>query len=130
MSFIKYLDSLALSNGLNDDLNSIGDPYKILDSTEPSICKICGYATQIRSISVYLPEKEKEVIVVLVHPEGKPDYCKSVYKDKTIGCNSIDQIKKTSHHDRLKKLLELRMQNPFTDEDALREWYTLINYDI
>ncbi len=155
MSFRKYLDGLAKADNKaeREYLDYIGDPYKIRDNTEPGTCNICGYGTYIRDIIVHIPEEiessknysgsslrspitSEEVIgrdvnIIVSHANRqKPEFCLSVYKEKTKNCKNLENMKSFPHLDRLKKTLELRIQNNFTDKDDLREWYSIINYDI
>lgn len=129
MSFRKYLESLSRL-GDKSALDSIGDPYVISDLAKPNYCSICFDATSVRTIQVYFPEMEKMATVVLVHEEKKPDKCLRIYKEKKLETEYLDRLRKMTHSDRLKKSIELRECLSIEDPDDLREWYTVLYYDI
>lgn len=129
MSFRKYLDGLARLSD-KDMLDSIGDPYIISDITKPNWCPICFVNTGVRTIQVYFPEIEKTATVVLVHEEQKPKKCLRIYKDKKLEKDDLIKLRSLSHTERLKRSIELREQNSFSDPDDLREFYTVLYYDV
>lgn len=130
MTFRKYLESLSnIKDQDNELLDSIGDPYKLDESSTDKKCFFCSELKDSKVFNIYDPNIKKSARFFLIH-EIKTKKCIKIYEnlDKTSIQNEIDYLKSLQSYS--KRLTETIKFLNSLDEDDIFMNSLFLNYDV
>lgn len=131
MTFRKYIENLPRpSEGDKEIFNLSDDPYITLRlNLKDYRCPVCQQSGEVNLIEVYVPSRQKETIIAIVHPKTKPVECQEMYKKTRLKC--FDILSGMAHKKRIEETASYL--DAFSDPELFEIMINnsiVLNYDV